>query len=195
MDITALRDEFIAMSKLMYDRDMVPGTSGNVSVRVPGTETVLIKCTARSFGDLDCNDVLLVDLDGKVLEGHGKPSKEAGFHLPLYRLRPGIGAVVHVHPPYTTAWASAGRVFPLATITAELKIGPVPMVERANPGSTALADMVLQAYQDPNVKVALLKDHGAVVVGPNLREAYYLADLVEDTARIATLTGLVKLIP
>lgn len=185
----------MAVSKALYDRGMVPGTSGNVSVRVPGTETALIKCTARSFGDLECDDVLLVDFQGKVLEGRGKPSKEAGFHLPLYQNRPDIGAVVHIHPPYATSWASAGRVFPLATITAEIKLGRIPLVGRARPGSSELAKMVLEAYQDPAVKVCLMQAHGLIAVGPDLREAYYLADLVEDTARIATLSGLIRLIP
>jgi L-fuculose-phosphate aldolase len=195
MNVDDLRQEFISISRLLYDRGMVPGTSGNVSVRVPGTDTALIKCTARSFGDLECADVLLVDFDGKVLEGHGKPSKEAGFHLPLYRMRPDVGAVVHVHPPFATAWASAGRVFPMATITAEIKLGPVPLVGRARPGSGELAKMVLEAYKDPAVHVALLRDHGSIAVGGNLREAYYLADLVEDTARVAMLAGLIRLIP
>ena len=184
------------MSKLMYDRDMVPGTSGNVSVRVPGTETVLIKCTARSFGDLDCDDVLLVDLDGKVLEGQRQAVEGGG--LPPAALP-------------AAAWTSA-RWFTCTRPTP--RPGPAPAGSfrwrPSRPSSSSdrfrwwsapipvrlpWPTWSCEAYQDPSVKVALLKDHGAVVVGPNLREAYYLADLVEDTARIATLTGLVKLIP
>jgi len=194
MNLTELRLEFITISKLLYARNMVPGTSGNVSLRVPGTDTALIKGTARSFGDLEPEDVLLVDFAGNVLEGRGKPSKEVGFHLPLYQIRPDIGAIIHVHPPYATAWACVGRPFPMVTITAELKIGPMPLVDRARPGSPELAKMVLEAYSNPAVLAALLKDHGIIAVGPNLREAYYLADLIEDTARVAALAGLISML-
>lgn len=195
INLSELRQEFIAISKLLYARNMVPGTSGNISARVPGTDTALIKGTERSFGDLEPEDVLLVDFAGNVLEGRGKPSKEAGFHLPLYQRRPDIGAIIHVHPPYATAWACVGRPFPLVTITAELKIGPMPLIGRAKPGSPELANMVLEAYANPAVRAVLLQDHGIIAVGPNLRGAYYLADLIEDTARVATLARLINTLP
>ncbi len=186
--ISGLRAELAEFSRRAFCRGLTSGAGGNMSVRVPGTDTVLITPTGVSLGDVNPEDNLLVDLDGKVLEnpcGH-RPSKETGFHLVCYALRPDVGAVAHVHPPYATAYANKGRPLPLVTVSSRVILTEVPSIECALPGSRELCDFVHGGVMKyPGVKAILMKEHGILALAPDLKAAYYIADLVEDTAKVA----------
>lgn len=193
IDIEELRAEAVRITRLGYERGLTVGVSGNTSLRIPGMEQILIKRSGVSFGDVTAEDFLLVSLNGEVLEGNGRPSKEINFHLGIYRARPDVGGVFHGHAPHTTAYAVAGKVPPLVTLAGAKGLGEVPLVGFAPAGSQELAGMVTAAFGDPDVKAAVLERHGSVTVGPDLKNAYHLADLLEDTAKVALLTKLVSL--
>jgi L-ribulose-5-phosphate 4-epimerase len=190
--ISALRDELVAVSHRAYQRGLVAGVSGNNSVRVPGRDAALIKVTGTCQGDLTADDTVLVGLDGTVLEDGRAPSKEVRWHLAIYRANPAVGGIVHVHPPYATAWAVAGRVPPLVHTAARGILGRIALVDLAPSGSEELARLVAAAFEDPALRVALLREHGTVAVGPDLRTAYYHADYLEDTAKVALLAAQVE---
>jgi L-fuculose-phosphate aldolase len=189
-----LTEELIETCRKAFQRGLVGGAGGNISVRVPGRDEVLISATGVSLGDLTPGSVVRVDLKAQVVEAHDghRPSKETGFHVTAYRLRPHVNAVVHLHPPFATAFAVRGKELPLVTDGSRLNLKHVPIVGHAPSGSAELHRIVeegLRAY--PEAKAILMREHGMFSMGPNLTAAYNLADLVEDTAKIALLSRLI----
>lgn len=186
--ITGLRQELVSVSRQIFARNLTSATSGNISARVPGhPEQVLIKATGKSFGDVEEEDFVLVDLEGNILAGSGKPSKEIRFHLGIMRTRPDVGAVFHGHSAYATAYVTARGDLPVVTAAAEGNLGKIAIVGFAPAGSVELAEMVNRAFKDPELKAAVLTRHGFITVGPDVHRAFYLADVLEDNARVAFL--------
>ncbi len=192
MDAAQLKKGLVAVSRLTGSRGWCPGTSGNSSVFNPETKLVYIKGTGKSMTEMDEADILTIDLDGRVLEGEGRPSKEVNFHVGLYKARPDAQAVLHVHPPYATALGTAGKVFPLATATAKAIVKKAPLVGYYPPGSMELAQDVLEAFKDPEVKAAILRAHGVVAVGKTIYDAYHMTEWVEDAVKVTFLSTLMK---
>jgi L-ribulose-5-phosphate 4-epimerase len=184
---TEARDALVTISRLVYERGLSIGVCGNASVRVPGTDTVLIKRAGACMGHMTPADVVTVTLGGRVAGGGPSPSKETAWHLGIYRVRPDTGAVIHGHPPHATAWAVANRIPPAVHSAARELLGPIRMVDLAPPGSARLATLVTETFTAPDTSVALLREHGVVAVGADLSEAYYLLEHLEDTAQVAAL--------
>ena len=182
--------ELFKISKRVGERGWAPGSSGNISVRIPGKSLIYIKVTGKNMLDLTPSDILTLDMDGNIVEGVGKPSKEVRFHLGIYRVRGDVGAVIHSHPPYASAYAIIGIPIPLKTAPGKYVLKRIPEVEFAPRGSKELAEGVIKAFQDPQVKAVTLKGHGIVAVGATLQEAYNITEWVEDAAREAFLTSL-----
>ncbi len=196
VETVRLRKELADFSRRAYQRGLVSGTGGNVSVRIPNTDRVLVTPTGVSLGDIEPEANLLVDLDGTIVENPCglRPSKESSFHLVVYRLRADAGAIAHLHPPYATAHSNMGKSLPLVTVNSRVILKEVPCIDCALPGSKELCDFVhggISRY--PNVKALLMKEHGILALGPDLRTAFYVADLVEDTAKIAFISGNIKI--
>jgi len=195
MGIIRLRKELAEYSRRSFNRGLVSGTGGNISVRVPGTDTVLITPTGISLGDIEPEINLLMKIDGAIVENPCglKPSKETAFHLAVYQLRPEAGAVAHLHPPYATAYSNCVERLPMVTVSAQAVLKEVPRIERALSGSTELYEYVkagLTKY--PSARVLLMEEHGILAVAPDLKTSYYLSDLTEDTAKIAFIAGRIK---
>lgn len=194
-NIDSLRKELSEFSRRAFERHLVSGTGGNLSLRVPGSDTVLITPSGISLGDIDPEMNILVNLEGEVLESplDLKGSKETGFHLEAYRNRPDCAAVAHVHPPYSTAYSCLGKDLPLVTISARVGLKRVPCVECFMPGSSELCDVVSGGITDnPESNALLMKEHGILTMAPSISLAYYIADLVEDTAKIAFIAANIK---
>ena len=184
----ALRRELSEYSRRAFLRGLVSATGGNMSVRVPGTETILITPSGISLEEVDPDANVLVDFEGTVLSGPSglKPSKETSFHLAVYRIRPDVGAIAHLHPPYATAYSNRGKPLPMVTISSRVILKEVPWVDCALPGSKELCDFVSGGIlQSPGTKALLMKEHGILALGTDIKASYYLADLVEGTATIA----------
>ena len=192
MEIVRLRKALSDYSKRSFRRGLVSGTGGNMSVRIPGTDEVLITPTGISLEEITPEINLLINLDGAVLENPCglKSSKETGFHLAAYRLRPDVGTVAHLHPPYATAYSNKMRPLPMVTVSARGVLKEAPCIESALAGSQELAGFVQQGLkQYPAAKVILMREHGTLALGADLANAYYLTDLAEDTAKIAFIEG------
>ena len=189
--VRMLREELVTISRRSYDRGLVPGVSGNNSVRVPGTDTMVIKSTGSCMGDMSPEDTVQMTLDGQVIDAGRRPSKEWRFHAAIYRVRPEVGAVVHLHPPYSVAFSVAGQVPPLVTAATRGHIQAVQMVDLLPAGSTELADAVTSVMNGSDLRAVLMREHGTVTVGPDLRTAYYRTEYLEDNARVAISAGLV----
>lgn len=186
--VRLLRDELIDVSRLIYERGLTVGISGNTSLRLPGADSILIKATGACQGHMTAEDVVQVSLEGEVLAGSRPPSRELAWHLAIYGRRQDVGAIVHAHPPYATAWAVAHQIpSPVYAPMHEL-LGPIRVIEPAPPGSPQLATLVTKTFSAPDVSVALLRKHGIVTAGRDVRSAYYLAEHLEDIAKVAFLS-------
>jgi L-fuculose-phosphate aldolase len=145
---------------------------------------ILIKRSGLSFLDVTPESFLLVSPAGEVLSGKGRPSVELGFHLAVYREHPEIGAVFHGHAPFATALAAVAGTFLRGSWSC------VPVVPPARPGSPELIRGVTAGLRRPGAKYVLLQDHGVVTVGGDIREAFLVADHLENRARIELLSWL-----
>ena len=114
LEIIRLRKELAEYSRRSFNRGLVSGTGGNLSVRIPGTDNALITPTGVCLGDIEPEINLLMKIDGAIIENPCglRPSKETAFHLAVYQLRPEAGAVSHVHPPYATAYSNVVERLP-----------------------------------------------------------------------------------
>ncbi|MHB1006501.1 MAG: class II aldolase/adducin family protein [Chloroflexota bacterium] len=188
--LTALRAELARISIKAYERRLVFGTGGNISVRIPDTNLAYITPTGVSLGDTTVDNISIIDIETgePTVDSPTKPSKERYFHAAIYRIRKEINALCHVHPPYATAWSTRGKDLPMTTITARVNLVKVPCAACAPSGSFDLRDYVTEVVNsNPGIKSMLMCDHGIISFGVNLVNAYNLADLTEDSAKVAWL--------
>ena len=187
-----VKKDLVDISQRCGAQGWCPGTLGNISLLGSKPERVYIKRPGADLNRLRLEDILTLGLDGNVLKGEGKPSIETNFHLGIYKVRKDVRAVFHVHPPFATAFAVAGKKIPMVTEAAKIVLVNVPLLPSAPPGSTELATAVTNGFKDSRVKAVILREHGVVSIGENLETAYHTTALVEDTAKIALLSSLIK---
>jgi len=187
MDVSQ-KETLIKVAKRVYDKGLTDGTGGDISVRVPGTDRMIIKATGNCLGDLDYQKLVTMTLQGEIIESDSKPSHEAEIHRKLYLLRENVGAIMHIHSPYATAWATVGKIIPTVTQQSVNILKDAAIVPYNKVGSNGLVESIVQAYQNPETHVVLMENHGTFIVGTDLYDLFYKADVVENTAKIATLT-------
>lgn len=177
------REAVCRVGKLLYDRGYVAANDGNISVRV-GEGRLLITPSGVSKGRMTPDMLLVTDLDGTVIEGNRHPSSEGKMHLEVYRGRPDVNAVVHAHPPVSTAFAVCRRGLEtpyLSELVAGL--GQVPCTPSFAMLSTEEVPQSVRSYlADHNA--LLLANHGALAWGGDLWEAFDRLETVEHTAKI-----------
>ena len=172
---------------------LVVGTSGNVSMRVDvdsdERELMAITPSGIEYDILNTEDILVTDMDIEPVEGCGVPSSEAMLHAEIYRHRRDVGAVMHAHSAFATAVAVAGLdILPIIDEMVLTVGGDVKVAEYAFPSSEALATNVRKALGGRNA--ALMRNHGVVGVGADLREALKVCELVEHAARVMVYASM-----
>jgi len=177
--------EMIGIARRAAEIGLQSGTGGNLSLRAGSR--FLIKRSGCSLYGLTERDIVAVSEDGGLLSGPGMPSKEAMFHLGVYRARPEIGGIAHYHAPFSTAFAVKGIPIPPVTIHSRRYFPVMPVVRELPDGSRELADAVVEAFRDTEVRLILLAGHGLVSIGRTLTEAHLLAESAEETAKTAFL--------
>lgn len=186
MQLEAERLEVIRVGRAMYDKGLVVGTWGNVSRRKDNL--IAITPSGMDYLGLTPEDIVIVDLKGNLVEGKWKPSTEVGLHARIYELYPQVGAIVHVHSPYASAFAVAGKVIPpVLEETAQLLGGEVRVAAYAKCGSSDLARNAADALQDR--QAVLLANHGLVGVGKDGQEALNACLVAEKSAMVSVLAG------
>lgn len=188
------RRDFVAACQRAFKLGLQMSTGGNLSLRLD-SGYFLVKPSGLSLCELEPDHLLVCDGQGQVVRGAGNPTKELRSHLAIYQARPAVGAVVHYHPPHATAYAVSRREIPLLTVHAKRILGRLPLVEAVGEGSEELAQAVGATFAAPEVKAALLAEHGIIAVGRSLRQAQNLAELVEECARVAFISWLLRSIP
>jgi L-fuculose-phosphate aldolase len=187
-----LREEVVRVSRRMSESGLVVGTAGNVSTRTPDGN-VLVTPSGLAYAAMEPEDVVLVDLDGTVVEGSLEPSVETPMHTGIYRVRPETGGIVHTHARYSTTLACLNWEIPpihymLAALSAE---GRVPLARYATYGTGELARNAAEALGSSHA-ACLLSNHGTIAVGESASEAYARTELLEDFAELyyrATTAG------
>ena len=180
-------DEIIKISNEIYDKGLVSGKAGNISVRFKGEigDIIAITPTLKSLSKLNEEDIVLVDLDGNVLT-KGKPSSEVNMHLEIYKKRPDVNGIVHTHSPYATGFAHSSKKIKRYEGFGEIKTPYLAEIDYEKPGSDELAKSASEGLGSEDVLV--LKNHGVICVSDNLKEAELLAVFVEEIAKSQFIT-------
>ncbi|MBA3793153.1 MAG: class II aldolase/adducin family protein [Rubrobacter sp.] len=179
-----LRQGVTSVARQLIESGLVTGTSGNVSARTPEGD-VLVTPSGVDYEVIEPADVVLVDLEGKVLDGALAPSTETPMHTGIYRARPEVGAVVHTHSRFATTLACLGWEIPpmhymLTTLSDE---GRITLVPYATYGTEELAGYAGEALGETR-KACLLRNHGTITVGESPGEAFSRTVVLEEMAEI-----------
>jgi len=176
-----LKEELVQLHLELPRNNLVMWTGGNVSARDAESGLVVIKPSGIRYEDLRPKDMVVLDVEGKIVEGDRKPSSDTYSHLYIYKHRPEAGGVVHTHSRYATAFAAVGKAIPcVLTAIADEFGGPIPCGGFALIGDDAIGKVVVESLgKSPAV---LLKNHGVFTVGKNAASAVKAAVMTEDVA-------------
>ena len=187
-----LKKQVLEANLLLPKYNLVTFTWGNVSGidRVSGL--VVIKPSGVSYDGMTLEDMVVVDLDGKVVEGKWKPSSDTPTHVELYKAFPNIGGVVHTHSRWATTFAQAGRAIPpLGTTHADYFYGPIPCTRRMTEAEIAGAyeketgKVIIEAFEGINaddVPGVVVHSHGPFAWGTDAMNAVHNAVVMEEVA-------------
>jgi L-ribulose-5-phosphate 4-epimerase len=181
-----LKEELVDLHLELPKNNLVVWTGGNVSARDPETGMVVIKASGIRYEEMRLQHMVVVDIDGKLVEGGYKPSSDVYSHLYIYKSRPDVGGVVHTHSAYATAFAAVNKPIPVVlTAIADEFGGPIPCGGFALIGDDAIGKVVVDSIgKSPAV---LLKNHGVFTIGKNAKAAVKAAVMTEDNARTVWL--------
>lgn len=198
MMLEALREEVLEANLELVRRGLVLYTFGNASGIAREQGLVVIKPSGVAYETMKPSDLVVTDLQGKIVEGTLRPSSDLPTHLILYSAFPAIGGVAHTHSRAATAWAQAGREIPcLGTTHADYFVGPVPVTRplqpseikkdyEANTGHAIVRRLrKLDALKTPAVLVA---GHAPFCWGKDVAEAAHVAVVLEEIATLALQT-------
>jgi L-ribulose-5-phosphate 4-epimerase len=182
--ISRLRADVAALHGELVRSGLVVWTAGNISARVPGADLLVIKPSGVAYDELSAANMVVCDLDGHVVEGDHRPSSDTAASAYIYRHLPAVGAVVHTHSTYATAWASRGEAVPcVLTAMADEFGGEIPCAPFARIGNEEIGAAVVATLGEHRSKAVLLQNHGVFTIGATAREAVKAAVMCEDVAR------------
>jgi len=186
MNIKAIKDiseRMVKAGRELHASGLVRGNSGNISARISGTDTFLIKSSGAHMKFLKPEELVLSDLRGKKIRGELKVSLETPMHAAIYRIRKDVQAVVHTHAPTATAFGIAKtEILPLQVEMFMLLPNGVPVIPFELPGSKALAESVQKKIK--KYDAVILENHGILTVGSTIEKACNLNEMVEEAAKI-----------
>ena len=189
-----LKNDVLAANLLLPKHNLVTFTWGNVSAIDRGTNLVVIKPSGVSYDTMTADDMVVVDLDGNVVEGKLNPSSDTPTHLELYKAYPAIGGVVHTHSRWATTFAQAGLSIPaLGTTHADDFYGDIPVSRRMTPQEIAGAyeketgTVILETVGENamDVPAVLVHSHGPFAWGKDAFAAVHNAVVLEEVAFMA----------
>jgi L-ribulose-5-phosphate 4-epimerase len=181
MMLETIREELVRLHLELPKNHLVTWTSGNVSIRDQASGLVVIKPSGIMYDDLRADQFVVLDLNGKVIEGGLKPSSDTASHLYIYRHRPDVCGVVHTHSPYATGFAAVGKPIPVyLTAQADDFGGPIPCAGFGLIGGEDIGKLVVENIGD--APACLLKNHGVFTIGASGKAAVKAAIMVEDVA-------------
>ena len=200
MLIQGLRREVLEANRAIVRHGLVLFTFGNVSGIARNEGLVVIKPSGVDYEALTPEDMVVTDMDGKIVDGSLKPSSDLATHLVLYRAFPEIGGVVHTHSEYATAWAQAAKPIPCyGTTHADYFHGPVPVTEMLRADEVGdeyvrnTGEVILRCFRnmDPmSVPAVLVAGHAPFCWGKTVEDAVHHAVTLEYVAKLALHTEM-----
>jgi len=179
--------EIISIGRAAYGRNLVSGRAGNLSTRLSGNR-FMITGQGAPLGFLSRDDLVIADFKGNKKRGRGNLSFETGLHAALYKnMHP--GAVVHVHAPFTLTLTESAQALRPLTFEAEIFLGRVPVIPQQAPNVTDIAAVVTALALN---NIVILKNHGVVSIGETIWDAFFLAELLEETAQMNIFSNLLE---
>ena len=198
--LEALKQAVYEANMELPRRGMVTYTWGNVSGIDRETGLVVIKPSGVKYEDLTADQMVVLNLDGEVVEGKLNPSSDTKTHLELYKAYPQLGGIVHTHSPYAVAWAQAGKDIPCyGTTHADYFYGPVPCTRHLTPeeveagyefntGRVIIETLAERGIDPAHVPAIICHSHGPFAWGKDAAQAVYHAVVLEEVAKMALFT-------
>lgn len=199
-----LKQQVLEANRLLPKYGLVTFTWGNVSGIDREKGLVVIKPSGIEYGEMDIDDLVVVDMEGHQVEGHNKPSTDTPTHLVIYKAFSEIGGIAHTHSIYATSWAQAGRDIPCyGTTHADYIYGSIPCtrsmtkneIEELYEENTGhmIVDLFLEKGKNPmEIPAVLCRNHGPFTWGRTPREAVYHTVVLEEVAKMAFQTELIN---
>ena len=178
-----VRAEVLRVAKEVHAAGLVVGTAGNISGRMPDGDTVCMTPSSTPYETMTLEQLVVVDFDGKVVDGEGSPSTEKALHLECYKRYPEVRGVIHSHAPYASMFALVREPIPAAIEEVVVYIGgDIPVCEYKTTGTDELGEEVASKVGDRSA--TLMANHGLVCVGKSVEDALHASLVVERTAQI-----------
>jgi L-ribulose-5-phosphate 4-epimerase len=187
MDFFEIKNQVFTAMMNLYKADLIRLSAGNISARI-NTDLAAITPRSRSYDIMKPEDICIISLDGKLVEGEFKPSSETPLHTAIYREMPQVGAVVHTHSIYAMTFSASEKKIPLLGVEALAahSNGPIPVARYVSPGSSQAGEVAMEVFRaNPGLQALLLRNHGLLTIGPDVETAWQTAYKVETAAQVA----------
>ncbi|TIC82645.1 L-ribulose-5-phosphate 4-epimerase [Nocardioides sp. GY 10127] len=182
--ILRLRQEVSDLHRHLTGYQLVVWTAGNVSARVPGQDLLVIKPSGVDYDRLTPENMVVCDLEGRVVEGEHAPSSDTEAQAYVYRHMPHVGGVVHTHSTYATAWAARAEPIPcVLTMVADEFGGEIPVGPFAIIGDDSIGRGIVETLSGHRSRAVLMQNHGVFTIGKDAKDAVKAAVMCEDVAR------------
>lgn len=184
-------EDVVNYSKKAYERKLVAGMAGNISCRFKNNDfdVIAITPTGTFLNDLKGEDIVLIDVDNNILT-KGKPSSESLMHSYIYKNRKDINGIVHTHSPYATGFAFSDKKIRRLEGFGKIKTPYLKEIPYEKPGTKLLAEKTSEILEKDDC--AILKDHGVISTGKSLKDAFTLAEYVEEIAKTQFISNNLK---
>jgi len=176
------RQALVEYGKKLITSQLTTGSGGNLSIYNRSEGLVAIKPSGVDYFEMTPEDIVIMTMDGEVVEGNLKPSSEFRFHLALYKNRPDVNAVIHTHQVYATTIACLNWELPAVHYLVGYSGNKVPLAPYATFGTQELSDNIVRSIGGYNA--CLMANHGLVTVGPTIASAFTVAEEIELVARL-----------
>jgi L-fuculose-phosphate aldolase len=176
------RQALVDYGKKLITSQLTTGSGGNLSIYNRSEGLVAIKPSGVDYFEMTPEDIVIMTMDGEVVEGNLKPSSEFRFHLALYKNRPDVNAVIHTHQVYATTIACLNWELPAVHYLVGYSGNKVPLAPYATFGTQELSDNIVRSIGGYNA--CLMANHGLVTVGPTIASAFTVAEEIELVARL-----------
>ena len=182
--VARVRREVALLHAELPRNELVVWTAGNVSARVPGHDLMVIKPSGVSYDDLTPENMVVCDLEGRLVEGEHAPSSDTAAAAYVYQHMPEVNGVVHTHSTYATAWAARGEAIPcVLTMMADEFGGEIPVGPFALIGDDSIGQGIVSTLRGHRSRAVLMQNHGPFTIGPSAKAAVKAAVLCEEVAR------------
>ncbi len=187
MNLQDIKNEIIEYGRLCGVKNFTPGTSGNISARFG--DKVVITSSGSANGYLNTDEFSVIDFNGNVIEGHPKPSSEKMMHIEIYKKRPDINYIIHVHPIYLSSFATCNKALDEPLMPEIVYYyGQIPLAEYGLPSSMDLAEKTAKHFD--KYDAVLMANHGFIVGDKTIKEAYLKLEMAESYAQVVINTKI-----